>query len=56
MCKRSSRQASVCTMMGTDEYVPLAARYEIPIVVTGFEPLDLLQGISSDGECIGGAT
>jgi hydrogenase expression/formation protein HypD len=35
----------VCTIMGTDEYVPLAQRYAIPIVVTGFEPLDLLQGI-----------
>ena len=35
----------VCTVMGIDEYVPLAARYQVPIVVTGFEPLDLLQGI-----------
>jgi hydrogenase expression/formation protein HypD len=35
----------VCTIMGTDEYAPLANRYAIPIVVTGFEPLDLLQGI-----------
>jgi hydrogenase expression/formation protein HypD len=35
----------VCTIMGTDEYEPLAADYRIPIVVTGFEPLDLLQGI-----------
>jgi hydrogenase expression/formation protein HypD len=31
--------------MGVDEYRPLAARYRVPIVVTGFEPLDLLQGI-----------
>ena len=31
--------------MGLDEYRPLAARYRVPIVVTGFEPLDLLQGI-----------
>jgi hydrogenase expression/formation protein HypD len=30
---------------GTAEYVPLAARHHVPIVVTGFEPLDLLQGI-----------
>jgi hydrogenase expression/formation protein HypD len=35
----------VCTIMGTGEYEPLAARYRVPIVVTGFEPLDLLQGI-----------
>ena len=35
----------VCTVMGYWEYEPLAARYHIPIVVTGFEPLDLLQGI-----------
>ncbi len=35
----------VCTVMGYDEYVPLARRYNVPIVVTGFEPLDLLQGI-----------
>lgn len=35
----------VCTIMGTAEYEPLAERFGIPIVVTGFEPLDLLQGI-----------
>lgn len=35
----------VCTVMGTAEYIPIAARYRIPIVVTGFEPVDLLQGI-----------
>ena len=35
----------VCTVMGTREYEPLAERYRIPIVVTGFEPLDLLQGL-----------
>jgi hydrogenase expression/formation protein HypD len=35
----------VCTIMGIDEYLPLAARYRIPLVVTGFEPLDLMQGI-----------
>ncbi|HJW09547.1 MAG TPA: hydrogenase formation protein HypD [Holophagaceae bacterium] len=35
----------VCTVMGTEEYRPLASRYRVPIVVTGFEPLDLLQGI-----------
>jgi hydrogenase expression/formation protein HypD len=36
----------VCTVMGTAEYVPLCARYGVPVVVTGFEPLDLLQGIA----------
>jgi hydrogenase expression/formation protein HypD len=35
----------VCTVMGYEEYIPLAAKYNVPIVVTGFEPLDLLQGI-----------
>jgi hydrogenase expression/formation protein HypD len=35
----------VCAVMGTSEYEPLAARYRLPMVVTGFEPLDLLQGI-----------
>ena len=36
----------VCTVMGYWEYEPIAARYHVPIVVTGFEPLDLLEGIS----------
>ena len=35
----------VCTVMGYREYEELARRYGVPIVVTGFEPLDLLQGI-----------
>jgi hydrogenase expression/formation protein HypD len=35
----------VCAVMGYWEYGPIAARYRVPIVVTGFEPLDLLQGI-----------
>lgn len=35
----------VCTIMGTEEYVPLAAKHHVPIVVTAFEPVDLLQGI-----------
>jgi hydrogenase expression/formation protein HypD len=34
----------VCTVMGTSEYPPLAARHRVPIVVTGFEPLDILEG------------
>lgn len=35
----------VCTIMGWTEYEPLAAKYRVPIVVTGFEPLDILEGI-----------
>jgi hydrogenase expression/formation protein HypD len=35
----------VCSVMGYWEYPPLAAKYRIPLVVTGFEPLDLLDGI-----------
>jgi hydrogenase expression/formation protein HypD len=35
----------VCSVMGTAEYPPLAERYRVPIVVTGFEPLDILEGI-----------
>ncbi|NJL00478.1 MAG: hydrogenase formation protein HypD [Spirulinaceae cyanobacterium SM2_1_0] len=35
----------VCTVMGYTEYEPLAAHYQVPIVVTGFEPIDVLQGI-----------
>ncbi|MDQ2949985.1 MAG: hydrogenase formation protein HypD, partial [Acidobacteriota bacterium] len=34
----------VCAIMGWREYEPIAARYRVPIVVTGFEPVDLLQG------------
>jgi hydrogenase expression/formation protein HypD len=35
----------VCTVMGFHEYEPVAAKYRVPIVVTGFEPLDILEGI-----------
>ncbi len=35
----------VCTVMGYEEYVPLARKFNVPIVVTGFEPVDILQGI-----------
>jgi hydrogenase expression/formation protein HypD len=35
----------VCAVMGWTEYEPIAERYHVPIVVTGFEPLDLLEGI-----------
>jgi len=34
----------VCTVMGYEEYIPLAEKYKVPIVVTGFEPVDILQG------------
>lgn len=36
----------VCTIMGMSEYYPLVEKYKIPMVVTGFEPVDLLQGIA----------
>jgi hydrogenase expression/formation protein HypD len=35
----------VCTVMGWTEYEPIAARYHVPIVVTGFEPVDILEGM-----------
>jgi hydrogenase expression/formation protein HypD len=35
----------VCAVMGWTEYEPIAARYHVPIVITGFEPLDLLEGV-----------
>ncbi|MBF0274615.1 MAG: hydrogenase formation protein HypD [Nitrospinae bacterium] len=35
----------VCTVMGWEEYFPIAEKYKVPIVVTGFEPVDVLEGI-----------
>ncbi len=35
----------VCTVMGYTEYEPIARKYHVPVVVTGFEPVDVLQGI-----------
>src|SRR5581483_4962740 len=35
----------VCAVMGFDQYFPIAEKYRVPIVVTGFEPLDILQGV-----------
>lgn len=35
----------VCAVMGYNEYYPIAEKYKVPVVVTGFEPLDILQGI-----------
>ena len=43
----------VCSVMGTDEYPPLAEKYGMPIVVTGFEPLDILEGIRAHGAAAG---
>jgi len=36
----------VCTVMGYEEYLPIAAKYRVPIVVTGFEPVDILHGVA----------
>ncbi len=35
----------VCTVMGYTEYEPIASRFKVPIVITGFEPIDMLEGI-----------
>lgn len=35
----------VCTIMGYEEYIPITKQYKTPIVITGFEPVDILQGI-----------
>src|SRR5208337_170100 len=35
----------VCMVMGYEEYLPISRKYNVPIVVTGFEPLDLLEGV-----------
>jgi hydrogenase expression/formation protein HypD len=35
----------VCAVMGISEYEPIAERHGVPIVITGFEPIDLLEGI-----------
>jgi hydrogenase expression/formation protein HypD len=35
----------VCTVMGYREYEPIVARYRVPIVITGFEPVDMLEGV-----------
>jgi hydrogenase expression/formation protein HypD len=36
----------VCTVMGYEEYQAIAVRYRVPIVVTGFEPVDVLEGVA----------
>jgi len=35
----------VCAVMGYHEYAPIAGKYKVPVVVTGFEPVDLLRGV-----------
>lgn len=35
----------VCTVMGWQEYMPISEKYKVPIVVTGFEPMDIVEGI-----------
>jgi hydrogenase expression/formation protein HypD len=35
----------VCTVMGCAEYEPIARQYRVPIVITGFEPIDMLEGV-----------
>jgi hydrogenase expression/formation protein HypD len=35
----------VCTVMGWTEYEPIAQKYHVPIIVTGFEPIDILEGM-----------
>ena len=42
----------VCTVMGYWEYHPIAEKYKVPIVVTGFEPVDLLRGIATTVELL----
>jgi len=42
----------VCAIMGTREYTPIAEKYSIPIVITGFEPVDILLGISQAVEML----
>jgi hydrogenase expression/formation protein HypD len=35
----------VCTVMGYHQYIPISKKFKVPIVITGFEPVDILQGI-----------
>ncbi len=37
----------VCTVMGYEEYIPISEKYQVPIVITGFEPVDILLGIQT---------
>ncbi len=42
----------VCAVMGWEEYEPLAEEFRVPVVVTGFEPVDLLEGILMAAEAL----
>jgi hydrogenase expression/formation protein HypD len=42
----------VCTVMGYEEYIPISEEYQIPIAVTGFEPVDILLGIQKTVEML----
>ncbi|WP_396214030.1 hydrogenase formation protein HypD [Gemmatimonas sp.] len=42
----------VCSVMGFWQYPPLATRHHVPIVITGFEPLDVLEGIRRTVQCL----
>ena len=44
-CRRFLAAGHVCSVMGMGEYPELAERFRVPIVVTGFEPLDILEGV-----------
>jgi hydrogenase expression/formation protein HypD len=46
----------VCAVMGFWEYVPLAKKYQIPMTITGFEPLDIVQGILTTVEALEAGT
>ncbi|MEJ2412796.1 MAG: hydrogenase formation protein HypD [Anaerolineales bacterium] len=46
----------VCAVMGYWEYLPIAEKYDIPITVTGFEPLDIVQGILATVESLEAGT
>lgn len=35
----------VCTVMGYDEYIPIAKEFKVPIIITGFEPFDIVEGV-----------
>jgi hydrogenase expression/formation protein HypD len=35
----------VCTVMGTKQYIPITGKFKVPVVITGFEPVDMLKGL-----------
>ncbi len=48
-CRDSSARATSAPSWAAREYEPIARRYRVPIVITGFEPLDLLEGVLAHG-------